>query len=112
MPEKQGARVCIELSCEKQRAAIWLAYPFSRLLTQHNQEIAQLLPDPFPRERVGSGDETTVEGAWCEATRVLFCSPTLLCSSHIIFGKGRRKRKRLIGIPKKFVYCTPPLMIT
>ena len=30
------------------------------LLTRHNQEIAQWLPDPFPRERVGSGHETTV----------------------------------------------------
>ena len=28
------------------------------LLTRHNQEIAQWSPDPFPRERVGSGDET------------------------------------------------------
>ena len=28
------------------------------LLTRHNQEIAQCSPDPFPRERVGSGDET------------------------------------------------------
>ena len=28
------------------------------LLTQHNQEIAQWSPDPFPRERVGSGHET------------------------------------------------------
>ena len=31
----------------------------SRLLTQHNQEITQWPPDPFPRERVGSGHETT-----------------------------------------------------
>ena len=30
------------------------------LLTQHNQEIAQWSPDPFPRERVGSGHETTI----------------------------------------------------
>ena len=29
------------------------------LLTRHNQEIAQWSPDPFPHERVGSGDETT-----------------------------------------------------
>ena len=29
------------------------------LLTQHNQEIAQWSPDPFSRERVGSGHETT-----------------------------------------------------
>ena len=28
------------------------------LLTQHNQEVAQWSPDPFPRERVGSGHET------------------------------------------------------
>ena len=28
------------------------------LLTQHNHEIAQWSPDPFPRERVGSGHET------------------------------------------------------
>ena len=30
----------------------------SILLTRHNQEIAQWSPDPFPRERVGSGHET------------------------------------------------------
>ena len=30
------------------------------LLTQHNQEIAQWSPDPFPRERVGSGHETSI----------------------------------------------------
>ena len=30
-----------------------------KLLIQHNQEIAQLSPDPFPLLRVGSGDETT-----------------------------------------------------
>jgi len=29
------------------------------LLTWYNQEIAQWSPDPFPRERVGSGHETT-----------------------------------------------------
>ena len=29
----------------------------SRLLTQHNQGITQWSPDPFPRERVGSGHE-------------------------------------------------------
>ena len=34
----------------------------SILLTQQNQEIAQWSPDPFPRERVGSGHETT--GCW------------------------------------------------
>ena len=28
------------------------------LFAVHNQEIAQVSPDPFPRERVGSGDET------------------------------------------------------
>ena len=27
-------------------------------MIQHNQEIAQLSPDPFPLLRVGSGDET------------------------------------------------------
>ena len=31
------------------------------LLTQHNQEIAQWSPDPLPRERVGSGHETTLD---------------------------------------------------
>ena len=30
------------------------------LLTQHNQEIAQWSPDPFPRERVGSEHETRI----------------------------------------------------
>ena len=29
-----------------------------KLLIQHNQEIAQLSPDPFPLLRAGSGDET------------------------------------------------------
>ena len=29
-----------------------------KLLIQHNQEIAQLSPDPFPLLRVGSGNET------------------------------------------------------
>ena len=29
------------------------------LLTRHNQEITQWSPDPFPRERVGSGHETS-----------------------------------------------------
>ena len=28
------------------------------MMIQHNQEIAQLSPDPFPVLRVGSGDET------------------------------------------------------
>ena len=32
-----------------------------KLLIQHNQEIAQLSPDPFPLLRVGSGDETKRE---------------------------------------------------
>ena len=31
------------------------------LLTRHNQAIAQWSPDPFPRERVGYGHETTWE---------------------------------------------------
>ena len=35
------------------------------LLTRHNQEIAQWSPDPFPRERVGSGHETSGGGAQC-----------------------------------------------
>ena len=35
----------------------------SRLLTRHNQEIAQWSPDPFPHERVGSGHETTLTHA-------------------------------------------------
>ena len=38
---------------------ISLGCSVSRLLTRHNQEIAQWSPDPFPRERVGSGHETT-----------------------------------------------------
>ena len=33
------------------------------LLTRHNQEIAQWSPDPFPRERVGSGHETRLDYA-------------------------------------------------
>ena len=45
------------------------------LLTRHNQEIAQWSPDPFPRERVGSGHETTLEpnlrGGW---TRLRTCT--------------------------------------
>ena len=43
---------------------IIIYYPVARdydmtLFGVHNQEIAQVSPDPFPRERVGSGDETT-----------------------------------------------------
>ena len=30
------------------------------LFAAHNQEIAQVSPDSFPRERVGSGDKTNV----------------------------------------------------
>jgi len=30
----------------------------SILLSRHNQETAQWSPDPFPRERAGSGHET------------------------------------------------------
>ena len=41
------------------RSSISLGCSVSRLLTRHNQEIAQWSPDPFPRERVGSGHETT-----------------------------------------------------
>ena len=45
-------------------ALVWsctisLAYSESILLTRHNQESAQWSPDPFPRERVGSGHETS-----------------------------------------------------
>ena len=32
---------------------------YLRLLTQHNQGIAQWSLDPFPHERVGSGHKTT-----------------------------------------------------
>ena len=39
-------------------SAISLGCSVSRLLTQHNQGIAQWSPDPFPHERVGSGHET------------------------------------------------------
>ena len=42
--------------------AISLGCSVSRLLTRHNQGIAQWSPDPFPRERVGSGHETS--SAW------------------------------------------------
>ena len=35
-----------------------LACSQSIVLTRHNQESAQWSPDPFPRERVGSGHET------------------------------------------------------
>ena len=34
------------------------------LLTRHNQEIVQWSPDPFPRERVGSGHETSLQSDW------------------------------------------------
>ena len=39
---------------------ISLTSPKSRLLTQHNQKIAQKLQDSFCHERVGSGHETSV----------------------------------------------------
>ena len=38
-----------------QRGTISLGCSASRLLTQHNQEIAQWSPDPFLCEKVGSG---------------------------------------------------------
>ena len=38
--------------------AFWLARQKSGLLSQQAQESARYTPDPFPRERVGSGDET------------------------------------------------------
>ena len=40
--------------------AISLGCSVSRLLTRHNQEITQWSPDPFPRERVESGHETSL----------------------------------------------------
>ena len=40
--------------------AISLGCSVSRLLTRHNQRFAQWSPDPFPRERVGSGHETKI----------------------------------------------------
>ena len=40
--------------------AFWLARQKSGLLSQQAQESARYTPDPFPRERVGSGDETTI----------------------------------------------------
>ena len=51
------------------------------LLTRHNQEIAQWSPDPFPRERVGSGHETIVvctslglpEGVWPHSGKGVTC---------------------------------------
>ena len=42
----------------KQNETVSLGCSVSRLLTRHNQEIAQWSPDPFPCERVGSGHET------------------------------------------------------
>ena len=33
------------------------------MMTQHNQEITQMSPDPFPLERAGSGHETTAASA-------------------------------------------------
>ena len=41
-----------------------------KLLIQHNQEIVQLSPDPFPLLRAGSGDETTYACATHCTTRV------------------------------------------
>ena len=46
------------------RSAISLGCSVSRLLTQHNQEIAQWSPDPFSCERVGSGQETKEKHYW------------------------------------------------
>ena len=40
--------------------AFRLARQKSELLCQQAQESAQYPPDPFPRERVGSGNETSV----------------------------------------------------
>ena len=48
-----------------------------KLLIEHNQEIAQLSPDPFPLLRAGSGDETRhstdlFRGAWQRLRNALF----------------------------------------
>ena len=47
-----------EIKDPRKFSAISLACSELILLTRHNQESAQWSPDPFPRERVGSGHET------------------------------------------------------
>ena len=47
----------------KSFASSYLLFPYMTngiLLTRHNQEIAQWLPDRFPHERVGSGHEAII----------------------------------------------------
>ena len=48
------------------------------LLTQHNQEIAQWSPDPFPHERVGSGHDTT----WKDTLLITVCSLHLVMCAY------------------------------
>ena len=35
------------------------------MLNQHNQEKRAMSPDPFPRERAGSGNETRRSAVYC-----------------------------------------------
>ena len=50
----------------------------SRLLTLHNQGIAQWSLDPFPRERVGSGHETRCRPAKaCKPFQKIFFTPVI-----------------------------------
>ena len=63
-----------------------LRYPLacseSILLTRHNQERTQWSPDPFPRERVGSGHELTIDKHVSSQASVgrahASCTPTMI----------------------------------
>ena len=59
------------------RSTISLGCSVSRLLTRHNQGIAQWSPDPFPRERVRSGHETT-KSMDCPRIKSMDCPRWLL----------------------------------
>ena len=48
------------------------------LFDMYNQENVQLSPDPFPRERVGSGDETNLQTPASSNSSLRDTTPTML----------------------------------
>ena len=68
----------------------WLNYVKTRMLSQYNQEYAQLSPEPFPRERVGSGDKTNSSPANSRGGTkslifpVTFCNPNARHCGHAL----------------------------
>ena len=82
------------------RSAISLGCSVSRLLTRHNQGIAQWSPDPFPRKRVGSGHETT-----------LICDVHIICSTLCNYVKFETGLKFILLSELKIATCTAQLRV-